>query len=541
VAGRYRLGAVLGRGAMGTVWSAQDELLGRLVAVKEVLLPPGIPDAAADLLRERSLREARAIAALSHPNVVTLHDVAREDGVPFVVMELVASHSLAELLRGGPVPAQWAVAIGMAVAAALQAAHAAGITHRDVKPGNVLVAHDGRIKLTDFGIARNLADQRMTATGIILGSPAYLAPEVASGGQVSPAIDLWGLGATLFAAVEGRPPYDAGDPVATVSAVVLGEVPRPSCSGPLAEVICGLMVKDPARRMPLSQVRRLLGTLPGTGQAPSPIPTGSPDAAAQAVRPPPPKPAMQLAADPGPLPFAVPAGRTGPAGENGPAGAEIRVAPGRGVVRAAVRWALAVLLFLSAAGAGFSAARVASGASALPDLGPGALPRTATAANGPALVAQQLQVSAVDSEPAQVTVGIPAGWPEFREQGVLGGRSRMIVRFVSPDGTELISVERATGWRAEEYLDTYRRVLAEAVGDLAAGPSRELADGALDATFRSREGTGAQGEVRRTTYLRLVPAGPDLWVLRVTVPTGREATGRSELFEPVVASFAPGS
>ncbi|HEX2301091.1 MAG TPA: serine/threonine-protein kinase, partial [Pseudonocardiaceae bacterium] len=240
---------------MGTVWSAHDEVLGRAVAVKEVLLPPGIPDAEADVLRERSLREARAIAVLSHPNVVTLYDVVREGGAPFVVMELVASHSLAEMLRTGPLPAPRVMTIGAAVAAALQAAHAAGITHRDVKPGNVLVAHDGRIKLTDFGIARNPADQTMTATGLMLGSPAYIAPEVASGGQVSPAADLWGLGATLFAAVEGRPPYDAGDPLTTVSAVVLGEVPAPSCSGVLGEVIRGLMVKDPAARMTLAQVR----------------------------------------------------------------------------------------------------------------------------------------------------------------------------------------------------------------------------------------------------------------------------------------------
>ncbi|HEX8933278.1 MAG TPA: serine/threonine-protein kinase, partial [Pseudonocardiaceae bacterium] len=262
VAGRYRLDAVLGRGTMGTVWSAHDEVLGRPVAIKEVLLPLGIPDAEADALRERAMREARAIAALSHPNVVTLYDVAREGSAPFVVMELVASRSLAELTRDGPLPPQQVVVIGAAVAAALQAAHAAGITHRDVKPGNVLVAHDGRIKLTDFGIARNPADRTLTATGLMLGSPAYIAPEIASGGPVNPASDLWGLGATLFAAVEGRPPYDAGTAMATVAAVVQDEVPTASCSGPLAEVIGNLMVKDPARRMPLTRVRQLLGATP---------------------------------------------------------------------------------------------------------------------------------------------------------------------------------------------------------------------------------------------------------------------------------------
>ncbi|MGH3673131.1 MAG: serine/threonine-protein kinase, partial [Pseudonocardiaceae bacterium] len=271
VAGRYRLGAVLGRGTMGTVWSAHDEVLGRPVAVKEVLLPPGIPDAEADALRERSLREARAIAALSHPNVVTLYDVAREGSAPFVVMELVDSRSLAELIRGGGLPDEQVTSIGAAVAAALQAAHAAGITHRDVKPGNVLVGHDGRIKLTDFGIARNPADQTLTATGLMLGSPAYIAPEIASGGRVNPASDLWGLGATLFAAVEGRPPYDAGTAMATVAAVVQDEVPTASCSGALAEVISGLMVKDPTLRMPLSQVRERLGAPPEPAD-PQPLP-----------------------------------------------------------------------------------------------------------------------------------------------------------------------------------------------------------------------------------------------------------------------------
>ena len=163
-----------------------------------------MPEPEADELRERTLREARAIAVLSHPNVITLHDVAREQGEPFVVMEYMAARSLAQLLRaGGGLSTAQSALIGDAVAAALDAAHAAGITHRDVKPGNVLVASDGRMKLTDFGIARNVSERTMTRTGIMLGSPAYIAPEVASGGQVTPAADLWGLGATLFAVDRG--------------------------------------------------------------------------------------------------------------------------------------------------------------------------------------------------------------------------------------------------------------------------------------------------------------------------------------------------
>ena len=564
VAGRYRLGAVLGRGAMGAVWSAHDEVLGRPVAVKEVLLPPGIPDAEADLLRERSLREARAIAALSHPNVVTLYDVVRENGAPFVVMELVPSHSLAELLRQGPLPTERVTAVGAAVAAALQAAHAAGITHRDVKPGNVLVAHDGRIKLTDFGIARNLADQTMTATGLMLGSPAYIAPEVASGSQVNPAADLWGLGATLFAAVEGRPPYDAGDPVTTVSSVVLGEVPRPSCTGALAAVIGGLMVKDPARRMPLSEVRRILGIPPVTAPAPArPIPStpasswtdpselvsppGRPAAAVRTAAGPGQLPrgsSVQLAADPGPLPFALPADRPGSADRASSAGSRPPLSI-RSTLRTALLWVLAVLVLLGAAVAAFGAARIASGASVVPELGFWAQPGIRSAPGSTALVTRRLEVAEEDGlGRASCTLSVPEGWSEFREPGVLGADLGITVRFVSPDGSELVAVEWAPGFlsdgRPADYLATYSRQLAEVVPHLIDAGREELPGGALDATFRTMEGRGIRGELRRTTYLRLLPDGEDLWVVRVSVPTEREGTGRAELFEPVVAGFAPG-
>jgi hypothetical protein len=545
VAGRYRLGTILGRGTMGTVWSAHDEVLGRSVAIKEVLLPPGIPEAEADALRERSLREARAIAALSHPNVVTLYDVAREGAAPFVVMELVASRSLAELMRDGALPTQRVVAIGAAVAAALQAAHAAGITHRDVKPGNVLMAHDGRIKLTDFGIARNPADQTLTATGLMLGSPAYIAPEIASGGPVNPASDLWGLGATLFAAVEGRPPYDAGTAMATVASVVQGEVPRPSCSGPLAEVIRGLMVKDPARRMPLSRVRQLLGAPPEPADpepmvrplgVPHGTPTGVPDTLDT-----PDRRSGQLAADPGPLPFAVPSGAARPAAAH--RFADTR-AKSTGAGRRAALWTLAVLLFLSAAAAGFGIARIASGRAALPNLG--TLPYLGTravAGTGPddvLLAPRALQVTEPDgTRPVQFTVTVPPGWPEFREQRTLGNNSGTVMRFVSPDGSEVIAVERVTGalpgGSVDQYLTTYLGKLAQGVPELVETQRQRLSGRVLDATFRTREG----GELRRTTYLRLVPTRAGLWAVSVTVPTEREGAGRMRLFEPVVAGFAP--
>ncbi len=542
VAGRYRLGAVLGRGTMGTVWSAHDEVLGRPVAVKEVLLPPGIPEAEADALRERSLREARAIAALSHPNVVTLYDVAREGAAPFVVMELVASASLAELLRDGALPPHRVVAIGAAVAAALQAAHAAGITHRDVKPGNVLMAHDGRIKLTDFGIARNPADQTLTATGLMLGSPAYIAPEIASGGPINPAADLWGLGATLFAAVEGRPPYDAGTAMATVAAVVHDEVPAASCSGPLAEVISGLMVKDPARRIPLSQVRQLLGAPP---EPADPRPAMRAVAATGRVRvadnipaapEQPRRPTAQLATDPGPLPFAVASGADPHTAYSQPTAHRVK---GTGAGGRAILWTLAVVAFFGAAITGFGAVRVAGGQSPVPSLGD--RPAVGTSADDVVLTPKTLQIAEpAGTPPARFTVSVAQGWPEFLEQRALGSNSDTVARFVSPDGSEVVAVERLTGALAgggvDQYLTTYLRKLAQAVPELVETQRQKLSGGALDATFRTQEG----GELRRTTYLRLVPVRTDLWMVSVTVPTEREGAGRMKLFEPAVAEFAPG-
>ncbi len=278
IGGRYRLSALLGSGAMGTVWSGYDEVLRRRVAVKELKIPPGVPSQEALDMRERIMREARALGGLSHPNIITVFDVVVVDDAPVVVLEMVPSRDLATMIgENGALTMQQAAVIGFTTAGALRAAHRSGITHRDVKPGNVLVADDGRVKLTDFGIARNIADAPMTSAGLVLGSPAYIAPEVAAGQPVTPAADLWGLGATLFAAIEGRPPYDVqGDPVRTITEVVDGEVPRARATGPVAEVISALMVKDPDRRMALDEVRRRLRPL--IIDPDDPIYPGSPDA-----------------------------------------------------------------------------------------------------------------------------------------------------------------------------------------------------------------------------------------------------------------------
>ncbi|MFE7120776.1 serine/threonine-protein kinase, partial [Streptomyces sp. NPDC057654] len=208
LAGRYRLLGELGRGGMGVVWRARDEVLDREVAVKEVRAPSGLLDREVRQLYARLEREGRAAGAVSHPNVVTVHDVVSEAGRPWIVMELIRGLSLAEVLEAEHTlsPAR-AARIGVEVLAALRAAHLAGVLHRDVKPGNVLLANDGRVVLTDFGIAMVEGSTALTMTGELVGSPEYLAPERVLGRQPGPASDLWSLGVTLYAAVEGGSPF----------------------------------------------------------------------------------------------------------------------------------------------------------------------------------------------------------------------------------------------------------------------------------------------------------------------------------------------
>jgi serine/threonine protein kinase len=260
IGGRYRLDRTIGKGGMGYVWSGTDELLERPVAVKELHLPADVPEEEAAVLRERALREARAMATLSHPNTVMLYDVAREDDSPYVVMELVPGQSLSAILKKHRALNHYQLAVMIdGVAAALEAAHNVGIVHRDVKPGNVLLAPRGQVKLADFGLSRNIAETTMTRSEVLLGTPAYLPPEIARRGALDSYADLWSLGATLYSAAEGRPPYDkTNDPLITISAIVHGPIPRHHQTGPIGEVLGGLLVKEPERRMPLVEVRRRL-------------------------------------------------------------------------------------------------------------------------------------------------------------------------------------------------------------------------------------------------------------------------------------------
>ncbi|RSN64239.1 serine/threonine-protein kinase [Actinomadura sp. WAC 06369] len=255
---RYRLDSVVGRGGMGTVWRAHDTMLDREVAVKEVELPPGLTESEHAVLYERTLREARASARLNHPGVVTVHDVVEEAGRPWIVMELVTAPSLQDLLERGPVGHRRIAEIGLQMLGALRHAHEKGILHRDVKPSNVLITATGRVVLTDFGIAQMEGDSTLTQTGLVMGSPAYIPPERAAGERAVPASDLWGLGATIYAAVEGRSPYERPDAMASLQAALTEPVPPARNAGPLARVLEGLLAREPRVRMTAAQAQPLL-------------------------------------------------------------------------------------------------------------------------------------------------------------------------------------------------------------------------------------------------------------------------------------------
>ncbi|GAA2683162.1 hypothetical protein Apa02nite_012630 [Actinoplanes palleronii] len=249
---------------MGRVWRATDVVLHREVAIKELVPPPGLTPAERQEMRERSLREARAIARLNNINVVRVFDVLRTDADPWIVMEYVPSRSLQDVIaEDGPFSVVRTAEIGLGVLNALKAAHRAGVVHRDVKPGNVLMGGDGRVVLTDFGLATVPGDPNVTRTGLVLGSPAYIAPERARDGTAGPAADLWSLGATLYAAVEGQSPFARPSAIATLAALATENVPQSKNAGPLKAVLNGLLRKDPAHRIDAEEAERLLARASG--------------------------------------------------------------------------------------------------------------------------------------------------------------------------------------------------------------------------------------------------------------------------------------
>ncbi|MFF9068989.1 protein kinase [Streptomyces sp. NPDC014891] len=302
LAGRYRLGGILGRGGMGTVWRAVDETLGRTVAVKELRFPTSIDDDEKRRLITRTLREAKAIARIRNNGAVTVYDVVDEDDRPWIVMELIEGKSLADAVReDGTLTPRRAAEVGLAILDVLRSAHREGILHRDVKPSNVLIAEDGRVVLTDFGIAQVEGDPSITSTGMLVGAPSYISPERARGHKPGPAADMWSLGGLIYAAVEGSPPYDKGSAIATLTAVMTEPVDPPKNAGPeLEKVIYGLLAKDPAQRLDDAGARVLLLAVL---DAPEPAPPVSPEVTRVVPLPPrPDQPPAPRAADRGTAP-----------------------------------------------------------------------------------------------------------------------------------------------------------------------------------------------------------------------------------------------
>ncbi|MFI2633488.1 serine/threonine-protein kinase [Streptomyces collinus] len=335
IAGRYRLLAPLGEGGMGTVWRARDEVLHREVAVKEVRAPSGLAGDDVQRMYARLEREAWAAARVANHNVVTVYDVATDDNRPWIVMELVRGLSLAEVLDAeGPMTPQRAAHVGAEVLSALRAAHEAGVLHRDVKPANVLISNDGRIVLTDFGIAMVEGSSALTMTGEVIGSPEFLAPERALGRTPGPESDLWSLGVLLYAAVEGISPFRHDTPLSTLRAIVDEELPPPYRAGPLAPVIEGLLHKDPEQRLPPERAEQDLRAV-AAGGSPGPDLT-------RAVAFPPTVAGHPEPAPTPPMPFPGSSAASGPTAATAATGPDRDRKAGRVLVAGVIALALAV-------------------------------------------------------------------------------------------------------------------------------------------------------------------------------------------------------
>ncbi|MFI9009122.1 serine/threonine-protein kinase [Actinosynnema sp. NPDC053489] len=382
IAGRYRLTERIGAGGMGVVWRAEDQRLRRVVAVKELLSRVGFDEESID----RAVREGRIAARLSHPNVIALYDVVEHDGHPWLIMEYLPSRSLATVMsERGTLPPDEVARLGVQLASGLAAAHAAGVVHRDVKPGNVLVTEFGTVKVTDFGTSRAADEATVTASGMLVGTPAYLAPEVARGGKGEFPADVFALGATLYAALEGTPPFGVdGNTIALLHRIADGRFPPPRNAGSLTQVIMRLLDPNPETRPTMAEAADMLRTVRLDGAAPPPPPpTPAPTAilaappAADPEPEPEPEPVRREPARPVPTPAPQPA-RTPPTGET-------RTPPGdekRGDRKALV--ALAVVALIAIAAVAYLLTRGDDGSpSAGTTTGTTAQPTSETAAQNP--------------------------------------------------------------------------------------------------------------------------------------------------------------
>jgi hypothetical protein len=479
VSDRYRLVRPLGAGGMGRVWLGQDGVLHRDVAIKEVIPPAGLTESESDQAATRGLREARAIARLNHPNVVRIYDVMTAEPHPWIVMEYVPSRSLQQVLEeDGPMRPADAARIGLGVLAALVAAHRAGVLHRDVKPSNVLLAED-RVVLTDFGLATLAGDSTVTRTGQILGSPAYIAPERARDGTTGPESDLWSLGATLYAAVEGRSPYQRSTAIGTLTALATESPDRAPHAGPLGRVLKGLLDKDPRTRMGAAEAERRLRRVAG-------LPARRAGSATMWSRPqralPPPTP--QVPVSPAVGVARVPVARTsvdaqspGPAepaiaGPDvvepevaGPDAVEPEVAGPAGYRRLPhAALAVLVLFLLAAVGAGILLHRdsgtqpragshaSASGAGTPSPVPASSAPSPTPAATGPSAAPSGAALPAGwhwYHDQTDFTVAVPDGWTVSRRNG--------IVYFNDPSSGRLLGIDQTDQPQPDPVADWTRQ------------------------------------------------------------------------------------
>ncbi|GIF62839.1 hypothetical protein Ais01nite_08740 [Asanoa ishikariensis] len=526
IANRYRLIAPLGQGGMGRVWLAHDELLRRDVALKELVPPPGLTQDERREMRERSMREARAIARLNQVNVVRVFDVLHTGDDPWIVMELVHSRSLHGVLAAeGPLPPTRVAEIGLSVLAALRAAHQAGVLHRDVKPSNVLLADDGRIVLTDFGLATVPGDPNVTRTGMVLGSPAYLAPERATDGHTGPAADLWSLGATLYAAVEGRSPYARSSSIATLAALATELPPPPQRAGPLTEVLDGLLRKDPEQRIDAETAERLLRR--ATMSGPTVRPYGPIEVRHIVVdeKLPPESPALAAAGPDAPVAGRMPA----PPGPRTDAAGSSTGGRGRRRRLVAVVSAVAVIVILAGLpliGRGLRDGGPEGGGD---DAG---LAEAAAARTLPPVTAGWRYYQ----DPSGYAVPVPEGW----SPRAAGQR----VEFHPPDGAEVLTVERVEPARADPLAE----LAAQERADRYAGYRRiRLAAVSYQMRAADWEWTydGPDGERRHRLRRSFLTGANQAYVIGWSTPESTWAARRASLtlvidgFRPATASGPP--
>jgi len=503
VAGRYRIIGPLGEGGMGRVWLALDEALDRQVAIKKCSVPDGLTEAEQTLLRDWTAREAQAVARVLHPNVVRIHDVLTDDDLPWIVMEYVPARSLLQVIKeDGALPAGQVARIGLEVLHALNAVGEVGILHLDVKPSNVLMADDGRVMLTDFGPAVTAAGiEALDRAGLVLGSPNYVAPERLLHGASTAEVDLWSLGATLYHAVEGRPPYARGTAAATLGALGSGAAPDPALlAGPLVPVLDGLLQRAPADRLAAAKTEEHLRELADPEPYERPRPVEGPAAPGE------------------PAP-----GRSDPADET-----VVVLRPRSRGRRVAVLVTLSVLLALLALMA----------ADRFPFSGGGERPGTAAGAPGPSPTSRAAAPSPAPyvlppgykwwNDRNGFRVAVPTGWPNGRSvrNGVAftapGGRVSLKVSSWTPKGgnavAALVALER------DVTLASYRRIKIE--------PLSTPPDAVWEYTFRDSE----DGLIR--TLQRVVARGGRTYLIEWRTPAQNWGNELQKL-DVVVDSLRP--